>query len=75
LRVGNKQICGHLVDASIKIMKYINDPHGGGIGPQISLYIRSKNEIDSFLIFLVMVLLSIYVNVKYMRPHWSEEVS
>jgi len=44
-------------------MKYINDPHGGCIGPQISPYIRSENEIDSFLIFLVMVLLSTSMNV------------
>jgi len=36
-------------------MKYINVPHGGCIRPQISLCIRSENEIDSFLIFLVMV--------------------
>jgi len=39
----------------MKTMKYINVPHGGCIGPQISLCIRSENEIDSFLIFLVMV--------------------
>jgi len=36
-------------------MKYINVSHGGYIGPQISSYIRYENEIDSFLIFLVMV--------------------
>jgi len=42
-------------------MKYLNDPHDGCIGPQILHYIRSKNEIDSFLIFLMMVLLSIFL--------------
>jgi len=36
-------------------MKYINVPHGGCIGPQISPCIHFENEIDSFLIFLVMV--------------------
>ena len=39
------------MDASIKTMKYLNDPHDGCIGPQMSPYIRSKNEIDSFLSF------------------------
>jgi len=39
------------VDTLINTMKYLNDPHGGCIGPQISPCIRSKNEIDSFLIF------------------------
>ena len=32
-------------------MKYINDPHGRCIGPQISPCIHFENEIDSFLIF------------------------
>jgi len=27
-------------------MKYLNDQHGGCIGPQISPCIRSENEID-----------------------------
>jgi len=36
-------------------MKYINVPHGGYIGPQISPCICSENEINSFLIFLVTV--------------------
>jgi len=61
LQVDNKQICDHLVDVSIKTMKYINDPHGGCIGPQISPCIHSENEIDSFLLFLVMVLISIFL--------------
>ena len=39
------------MDASINTMKYLDDPHGGCMGPQISLCIHSKNEIDSFLIF------------------------
>jgi len=59
----NKQICDHLVDASIKIMKYRNDPHGRCIELQISPCIRFKNEIDLFLIFLVMVLLLTFINV------------
>jgi len=44
-------------------VKYINDPHGKCIGPRILPYIRFENEIDLFLIFLVMVLLSTSVNV------------
>jgi len=59
LQVDSKQKRDYLVDASNKTMKYINNPHGACIGPQISLCIRSENEIDSFLIFLVMILLSI----------------
>jgi len=31
------------VDTSINTMKYLNDPHGGCIGPQISPCIRSRN--------------------------------
>jgi len=45
LHVDNNQIYDHLVDASIIIMKYLNDPHDGCIGPQISLYIRFEKEI------------------------------
>jgi len=63
LWVDNKQMCDHLVNASIKTMKYINDSHGKCIGPKISSFIRFENEIDSNLIFLVMVLLSTIVNV------------
>jgi len=52
-------------------MKYLNYPHDGCIGPQISSCICYKNEIDSFLIFLVMVLLStLFVNMQYMINHW-----
>jgi len=57
----SKQICDDLVDASIKTMKYLNGPLGGCIGPQISPCICSENEIESFLIFLVMVLLSTFL--------------
>jgi len=32
-------------------MKYLNDPHGRCIGPQISRCIHYKIEINSFLIF------------------------
>jgi len=32
-------------------MKYINDPYDECIGPQLSPCIRSKNMIDSFIIF------------------------
>jgi len=35
LRVNNKQIYDHLVDASIKTMKYLNDLHDGWIRPQM----------------------------------------
>jgi len=58
LQVDSKQIYDHLVDALIKTMKYLNDQHGRCIGPQISPCIRYENEIDSFLIFVVMVLIS-----------------
>ena len=52
LRVDNKETCDHLLDASIKIMKYLNDSHGECISPQISSYIHSKNEMSRFPIFL-----------------------
>ena len=41
--VDNKQTCDHLLEASINIIKYRNDPHGGCIGPHISPYIHSRN--------------------------------
>ena len=41
-------------------MKYLNDSYDKCIEIQISPCICSKNEIDSFLIFLVMVLLSTF---------------
>jgi len=63
----NKQICDHLVDALIKIMIYLNDPHDGYIGPQISPCIHSKNEINLFLIFLVIVLLSTFLCERVVR--------
>ena len=50
LRVDNKDTCDHLVDASIKTIKYLNGPHGGCMGPQISPCIRSRKLIDSKLI-------------------------
>jgi len=57
----HKYVCDHLVDASIKTVKYLNGPHDVCIKPQISPYIRSKNEINSFLILLVMVLLLTFI--------------
>lgn len=51
LQVSN-ETCDHLVDALIKTMKYLNDSHGRCIDPQISHYICSKNEMDSFPFFL-----------------------
>ena len=52
LQVDNKETCDHLADASNKIMKYLNDSHGGCISPQISSYIQSKNEMDLIPFFL-----------------------
>lgn len=47
LWVDNKQTCCHLVNVSIKIIKYQNGSHSGLIGLQISPRIRSK-KIDRF---------------------------
>jgi hypothetical protein len=33
LRVDNKHTYDHIVDASIKTIKYLNGPYGGWIGP------------------------------------------
>jgi hypothetical protein len=41
--VDNRHICDHRVDVSINIMKYLNGPHNGCIGPQISPWILLKN--------------------------------
>jgi hypothetical protein len=41
--VDNKHICDHLVDVSINIMKYLNGPLLGCIGPHMSSYILSRN--------------------------------
>ena len=50
LRVDNKDAFYHLVDSSIKTIKYLNGEHGGCMGPQISPCIRSRKLIDSKLI-------------------------
>jgi len=42
-------------------MKYLNDPRDKCIGSQILPCIHFKNEIDSFLIFLVIILLSTFL--------------
>ena len=56
-------------------MKYINDSHDGCIGQKISSCISSKNEIDSFLIFLWWSYYQLsFGNVEYMINHWTEEV-
>ena len=49
--IESKQACDHLVDASIKTIKYLNGSHDGFIGPQISLWILSKKDGDSTTIF------------------------
>ena len=49
--VESKQACDHLVDALIKTIKYLNGPHDGCIGPQISSLILSKKDGDSKTIF------------------------
>jgi hypothetical protein len=41
--VNNRHTCDHRVDASINTMKYLNSPHNGCIGPQISPWILSSN--------------------------------
>jgi hypothetical protein len=45
-RVDRRHTCDHLVDASIKIIKYLNGPNNGFIGPQISL--NSFKEFEWF---------------------------
>ena len=47
-----QKICDHLVDASIRKIKYLNGHHNRCIGPQISPCIRSKNVRDSLPIFI-----------------------
>jgi hypothetical protein len=42
-RVDNRHTCGHQLDASINTMKYLNVPHNGCIGPQMSPCILSRN--------------------------------
>jgi len=51
LQIDNKQTCDYLVDASIKTMKYLNDPHDGCIRPQNHIVLIPKDDIDSFLKF------------------------
>jgi hypothetical protein len=41
--VDNKHTCDHLVDASINIVKYLNDPLIGCIGPHMSPCILLRN--------------------------------
>jgi hypothetical protein len=43
LRVDSKHTWDHLVDASIKTMKYLKRPHNGWMRSQISHWIRSRN--------------------------------
>ena len=45
--VKSRQTYDHLVDASIKTIKYLNDLEGGCIGPHISHWILSKKDGDS----------------------------
>ena len=47
LRVEMRQTCDHLVEASIKIIKLRNGPHGGWISPHMSPWIRCKKTGDS----------------------------
>jgi len=46
LRVDSKEMCDHLVHASIKTIKYLNGPLGGWIGPHISPCMRSRKARD-----------------------------
>jgi hypothetical protein len=43
LRFDSRHTCDHRMDASIKTMKYMNNPDNGCIGPQISPLILSRN--------------------------------
>ena len=52
LRVDNRQTWDHLVDASIKTIKYLNGPEGGWIGPHMSPWILSRNLGDSLSTFI-----------------------
>ena len=47
----NRQTCDHLVDASMRTIKYRNVPQGGCIGPHISPCILSRKFNVSLLTF------------------------
>jgi hypothetical protein len=49
-RIDNRHTCDHRVDTSINIMKYLNGPHDGCIGPQMSPCILSRNFSGSICI-------------------------
>jgi hypothetical protein len=48
--IDNRHTCDHLVDASINIMKYLNDPLISYIGPHMSPCIISRNFSGSVFI-------------------------
>jgi hypothetical protein len=50
LYIDRRHTCDHRVDASINAMKYLNGPHNGCIGPQISPWIFSMNFSGSICI-------------------------
>ena len=52
-----RQTCDHLVEASIKIIKKQNGPHGGWIGPNMSPCILSKKTGDSDMTLVKDVLI------------------
>jgi hypothetical protein len=51
-RVDRRHTCDHLVDASMKTIKYMNGSDNGFIGPQISPRIHSRNLSGSTLILI-----------------------
>jgi hypothetical protein len=52
IHVDRKHKCDHLVDASIKTIKYLNGSDNGFIGPQISPWIHLTNLSGSTLILI-----------------------
>ena len=76
LRFDNKYTCDHLIDASIKIIKYSNGSHVGYIVPQISYCIRSRNKTNTKKIIRLKNLLVLWwmfiIIIYYFSHHyWS----
>uniref|UniRef100_A0A0D3AZS0 Uncharacterized protein n=1 Tax=Brassica oleracea var. oleracea TaxID=109376 RepID=A0A0D3AZS0_BRAOL len=63
----NRQTCDHLVDASMRTIKYRNVPQGGCIGPHISHVFFPESLMFPYSPFQVMALLLIFlVSMEYM---------
>ena len=76
LRFDDKHTCDHLIDTSIKIIKYSNGSHVRYIVPQISHCIRSRNKTNNKKKFIrlknLLVLWWMFIIIYYFSHHyWS----